>query len=139
MTPGIRVPEQYRDSRTIVDTAGIVKCIRDIIQANPGRLLKIEDFIEITGTNTAKIVVADLRRRGKIERIKIKTGKKGHAYTYRWHDVAPVISEGLFEPGVMKAIDEYSRHFINELAGTGQSAQIDGVVQFVKYLHSQNS
>lgn len=138
MTPGIHVPEQYRGPRpTTTPNDYVINCIRDVIRANPSRILRVEDFQQISGTNYASIVLGKLLEKGHVERLKVKTGRKGHAYTYKWHDTphrAPV--NGLTVQ-VMETIDKHAQDFIDDLAGTNQTQQIDGVLQFKKYLWSK--
>lgn len=84
---GITVPDQYkhmvkRERNTREYNEAI---IRDYIQAHPDKVLTATDFVDACdGLTTAPVIVARLRKQGRIIRTAVKNGQRGHAFTYKW-------------------------------------------------------
>jgi predicted transcriptional regulator len=127
----IVIPENVGN---IYDKSVKVKAIRDLVENNPGKLLKIDHFNKATGLTNAGHHVRQLRKAGYLVRISIQTGEKGHHYAYKW--VTPnkkTLTISDFENLAQKWQEENAYEDKNVLALMNQ-----GVIEFIKWLKTKS-
>lgn len=150
----ITVPKHLRSEMRDTRTKEYkIACIRDHINKNPGKVIKMADFMEVGGT-TASIYIKDLMRAGRVIRHKVHNGQRGHSYSYVWIDRpnvgvsssnnGSVKTKSLeFEPWPLDSQDGYASmsknidHYLIENVESLDGIEIRGIIKYKKHVRDE--
>lgn len=89
---GIVIPNHLEEALkpykkgTQLSKEGVALAIRELIKANPGKVLTAPDFQRAAGTTAANKHLYELIKRGQVVRARPVDGEKGWRFVYHWVD-----------------------------------------------------
>ena len=151
---GINIPDAYKKTmrRERMSMEYLEATIRDYVMAREGKVITGADFIDaLDGRTTANVIVSKLIKKGKLIRIRVKNGSKGHQFTYKWNQggtVHPIETRThgevitrkrtVFATELeLKRLDEWFLHFCSEKSVIENPDQVIGANNFRIHVYKQ--